>query len=241
MSCNLKLGLYTNPEPNVNVHEYQSHIGSVMYAMLGTCPDIAFSITKLSQYSANPGDDHWTAINHLLWYLSSTRDLKLTYDRNSKCDDESRYSNSDWAGDPRDHHSISGYVFTMAGAAVSWSSKKQPSVALSSTKGKYMAMTHASKEAIWIQQFLHNIHFPLSDPTTLLVDNQGAIALASNLTFHVWTKHISVCHHFICERVEDHDILLEYVPMNDQVTDILTKALPYDKHSVFTMDMGLCE
>src|SRR6266446_969951 len=145
------------------------------------CPDIAFSITKLSQYLANPGDDHWTVINHLLWYLSSTRDLKLTYDGNSKCDDESGYSDSDWAGDPRDHRSISGYIFTMAGAAVSWSSKKQPSVALSSTEGEYMAMTHASKEAIWIQQFLHDIHFPLSDPTTLLVDNQGAIALASNL------------------------------------------------------------
>ena len=101
MSCNLKLGLYTNPEPNINVHEYQSRIGSVMYAMLGTCPDIAFSITKLSQYSANPGDDHWTAINRLLRYLSSTRDLKLTYDGNSKCDDESRYSDSDWAGDPK--------------------------------------------------------------------------------------------------------------------------------------------
>ncbi len=199
MSCNLKLGLYTNLEPNVNVREYQSRIGSVMYAMLGTRPDIAFSITKLSQYSANPGDDHWTAINRLLRYLSSTRDLKLTYDGNSKCDDESRYSDSDWAGDPRDHRSISGYVFTMAGAAVSWSSKKQLSVALSSTEGEYMAMTHASKEAIWIQQFLHDIHFPLSDPTTLLVNNQGAIALASNPTFHAQTKHIGVCHHFICE------------------------------------------
>ena len=129
----------------------------------------------------------------------------------------------------------------MAGAAVSWSSKKQPSVALSSTEGEYMAMTHASKEAIWIQQFLHDIHFPLSNPTTLLVNNQGAIVLALNPTFHVWMKHIGVCHHFICERVEDHDILLEYVPTNDQVMDILTKALPYDKHSVFTMDMGLHE
>ncbi len=82
---------------------------------------------------------------------------------------------------------------------MSWSSKKQPSVALSSTKGEYMAMMHASKEAIWIQQFLHNIHFPLSNPTTLLINNQGAIALASNLTFHMWTKHISVHHHFIHE------------------------------------------
>jgi len=87
----------------------------------------------------------------------------------------------------------------MAGAAMSWSSKKQPSVALSSTKGEYMAMMHASKEAIWIQSFLHDIHFPLSNPTMLLVDNQGAIALASNPTFHMQTKHTGVHHHFICK------------------------------------------
>ena len=104
-----------------------------------------------------------------------------------------------------------------------------------------MAMTHASKEAIWIQQFLHDIHFPLSDPTTLLVDNQGAIVLASNPTFHTCTKHIGVRHHFIRERVEGRDISLEYVPTNDQVVDVLTKALPYDKHSVFAANMGLRE
>src|SRR5258708_30158373 len=240
MSSNLKLGLHTSPEPDVNVCKYQSHIGSMMYAMLGTRPDIAFAITKLSQYLSNPGVDHWTAINCLLWYLSSTRDLKLVYDGNSKCDDKSRYSDSDWAGDPRDHRSISRYVFIMAGAAMSWSSKKQPSVALSSTEGECMAMMHASKEAIWIQQFLHDIHFPLSNPTTL-IDNQGAITLVSNLTFHAWMKHIGVCHHFICEHVEDCNILLEYVPTNDQVADVLTKALPYDKHSVFAANMGLCK
>ncbi len=124
---------------------------------------------------------------------------------------------------------------------MSWSSKKQLSVALSSTKGEYMAMMHASKEAIWIQQFLHNICFPLSNPTTLLINNQGTIALVSNLTFHTWTKHIGVHHHFIHEHVEDCDILLEYVPTNDQVVDVLTKALPYDKHSVFAANMGLCK
>src|SRR5260370_11980260 len=102
MSCNLKLGLYTNPEPNVNVCEYQSHIGSVMYAMLGTCPDIGFTITKLSQYLSNPGEEHWTAINCLLHYLNTTRESKLVYNGNSNLDDESGYSDSDWAGDPRD-------------------------------------------------------------------------------------------------------------------------------------------
>src|SRR5260221_1362962 len=166
--------------------------------MLGTCLDISFAITKLSQYSSNPGEEHWIAINQLLQYLNATKNYRLAYDRNSEYNDESGYSDSDLAGDPRDHHLISSFIFIMAGAAISWSSKKQPSVALSSTEGEYMAMTHATKEAIWI---------PLPNPTTLLVDNQGAIALASNPTFHARTKHISVHHHFICEHVEDRDII----------------------------------
>ncbi len=184
--------LHSQPEPTVNTCKYQSCIGSVMYAMLGTHPDIGYAITKLSQYSSNPGEEHWMAINHLLCYLNSTKSLKLVYDGNSKDDNKSGYSDSDWAGNPRDHHSISGFVFTMAGRAISWSSKKQPLVALSSTEGEYMAMTHAAKEAIWIQRFLHDIHFPLPNCTTLLVDNQGAIALTSNPTFHMQMKHISV-------------------------------------------------
>jgi hypothetical protein len=101
-----------------------------------------------------------------------------------KSNDKTGYSDSDWAGDLRDSRSISGFVFTMAGAVVSWSSKKQTSVALLSTEGEYMAVTHATKEALWIQQFLHDLNFPPSNATTLFVDNQGAIALATNPTFH---------------------------------------------------------
>ena len=129
----------------------------------------------------------------------------------------------------------------MAGAAVSWSLKKQPSIALSSTEGEYMAILHATKEAIWIQQFLRDIRFPLPDPSTILVDNQGAIALATNPTFHARTKHIGVRHHFIRDRVECRDIILNYVPTDDQVADILTKALAYDKFSRFRSSMGLQE
>jgi hypothetical protein len=89
----------------------------------------------------------------------------LIYGGNSKHNDHTGYSNSDWVGDPRDFCSISGFIFIMAGMAISWSSKKQMSIALSSTEGEYMAMTHATKEALWIQQFLCNIRFPLSCST----------------------------------------------------------------------------
>jgi hypothetical protein len=159
MMPNLKLTRHEPSDPDVNTREYQSRIGSVMYAMLGTRPDISFAITILSQYSSNPGEGHWAAINRLLRYLNATKHFKLVYDGNSKSNDKTGYSDSDWAGDPRDSRSISGFVFTMAGAAVSWSSKKQTSVALSSTEGEYMAVTHATKEALWIQQFLRDLNF----------------------------------------------------------------------------------
>lgn len=104
-----------------------------------------------------------------------------------------------------------------------------------------MAVTHATKEALWIQQFLRDLNFPPSDATTLLVDNQGAIALATNPAFHARTKHIGVRHHFIRDQVEDHTISLQYIPTDDQVADVLTKALVYAKHSKFRTAMGLCE
>jgi len=114
MAFNLKLSHLDQSNHDVNICEYQSHIGSVMYAMLGTCPDISFTITKLSQYLSNPGEEHWTAINCLLHYLNTTRESKLVYNGNSNLDDESGYSDSDWAGDPRDYCSVSGFIFTVS-------------------------------------------------------------------------------------------------------------------------------
>src|SRR5260370_3630283 len=104
------------------------------------------------------------------------KDLKLLYDGNSSEHDFNAYSDSDWAGDPQDHHSLAGYVFKIARGAITWSSKKQPSTALSSTKG-YMALTHAAKEAVWIQQFLSDVSFPPSIPTTIFGNNQGTLVL----------------------------------------------------------------
>src|SRR5260370_17584852 len=102
-----------------------------------------------------------------------------------------------------------------------------------------MALTPPVKEAIWTQQFLGNVVLPSSIPTTLLGNNQGALALTINPAFHGCTKHIQVHHHFIRDCVTNQDIKLEYVPTADQVVDILTKGLPYMKHSRFMLSMGL--
>ncbi len=170
-----------------------------------------------------------------------TKNFKIIYDGSSCEDDHSAYSDSDWAGDPHDHQLISGYVFKVAGAAVSWSSKKQSTMALSSTKGEYIVLTHMAKEAIWIQEFLGEVFPDFAFPTTILSNNQGALALAVNPAFHAHTKHIRVRHHFICNCIEAEDVDLDYVPTDDQVADIFTKGLPSIKHKKFTSMMGLAE
>ncbi|SRR5258708_8058090 len=210
-----------------------------MYVMLGMCPDIAYAVGALSQYSSNPRTDHLNAINCVLKYLNTTKDYKLLYNGDSSEGDFSAYCNSDWAGDLCDHRSISGYVFKIAGTAISWSSKKQPSTALSSTEGEYMALTHAVKEVMWIQEFLYNIRFPLVFATTILGNNQGALALVVNPTFHTCTKHICVRQHYIQECIEEGSIELDYVPTADQVADVLTKGLQAIKHERFIKMMGL--
>jgi hypothetical protein len=239
IASNFKLPRLEAPE--VNIHDYQSRIGSVMYAMLGTCPDIAYAVGALSQYSVNPGKDHLIAINRVFRYLNYSQNYKLVYNGKTRDNDFTGYSDSDWAGDPRDHRSISGFVFKIAGAAVSWSSKKQSSMALSSMEGEYMALTHVSKEAIWIQQFLGDVLSPPSVPHTILGDNQGALALAANPTFHARTKHIRVRQHFIQECVDNGDVELDYVPTGDQVADVFTKGLALAKHDKFTKGMGIID
>jgi hypothetical protein len=224
--------------PTVSVHLYQSLLGSLMYAMTGTRPDIAFAVGFLSQHSATPGDLHLSLLKRVFRYLAKTIDLALTFD-GSDLGSLTGYVDSDWAGDSAGRRSVTGYVFTLAGAAISWASKKQPTVALSSTEGEYMASTNATCEAVWLRRLLSELGLPQTKPTPLHVDNQSAIALARTANFSSRTKHIEVRHHFVRKKIESEEIDLVYLPTNDQTADVLTKALPYAKHHRFATDMGL--
>src|SRR5260370_7820802 len=157
--------------------------------------------------------------------------FKLLYDGNSGEHNFNAFSDSDWAGDPHNHHSLSGYMFKIAGGAVAWSLKKQPSTALSSTEGEYMALTHVAKEVIWIHQFLGEVRFPPTIPITLLGDNQGALALTINPAFHAQTKHIRVCHHFIRDSITNQDVKLKYISTPHHLPTFLPKHLPYMLHT----------
>ncbi|THH13391.1 hypothetical protein EW146_g6815 [Bondarzewia mesenterica] len=197
---------------------FQEAIGSVMYAARRTRPDIAFSVTYLSQFMQNPGKAHWEGVKRVLRYLKGTREKWLVF--GEKDSGLEGFSDADWASQEH-RHSISGYVFLLDGGAVSWSAKKQPIVALSSTEAEYIAMMHAAKEAFWLDTLFRDIFgSPLTSPIPLNCDNQSAIALARDNAFHARTKHIDICYHFIREAVNAERITLPYCPTDDMAADI---------------------
>ncbi|KIN99148.1 hypothetical protein M404DRAFT_30611 [Pisolithus tinctorius Marx 270] len=234
---NLKLEKLDTPA--YDLHAYQSALGALMYAMLATQPDLAFTVGVLSRHAATPGDQHWTKLKQVYRYLRKTVDVCLQYTRDF-ASSLVGYADADWAADVNDCCSVTGYVFTLSGGAVSWSSKKQTSVALSSTEAEYMAVSAAAKEILWLRMLLHELDMDMTtQPTSLLVDNQSAIALTSNAMFHNRTKHIAIRHYFICKKVEDGEVDVKYISMNEQITNVLTKGLSCEKHECFSLGMGI--
>lgn len=149
------------------------------------------------------------------------------------------FVNADWANKLSDRSSTSSYVYNLGGGAISWSLKKQTSIALSSTEAEYIAGAHAAKEVVWLRRLLTELGLHIDGPTTLLMDNQSVMKIAKNPQFHDRTKHIEVWYHYLRQKVEDQEIELEYVPTGEQVADIITKGLAGDKHSKFSKGMGV--
>ena len=173
-------------------------------------------------------------------YLSATKDWGLVYQHGSPEGlTLTGYVDADWANDLGDRKSTSGYVFKLAGGAISWSSKKQLSVALSSTEAEYIAGAHAAKELVWLRHLLGDIGMPDDNLTILRMDNQSAIAIAKNPQFHDQTKHIEVRYHYLRNKVEEEELELEYVPTGEQTAEALTKALNREKHNTFAKEMGV--
>ena len=239
MAANIKLPKLE--VPTIDQQLYQSMLGSLMYAAIGTCPDIMVAVHHLSQLSITPGPEHLNAIKQVYQYLNGTLDYGITYHGNQMSESLSGFSNLDWAGDPNSCRSVSGHTFMLCGAVVSWSAKKQPKIALSSTKAEYMAITHAGKEAIFLGHIYGDVRISLSFPIPLFIDNQSVIAFVENPIFHVRLKHIEVCHHWICEQIKDGTIKLDYVLTANQVADIFTKPLNAEKFQKFRRALGLVQ
>ena len=159
------------------------------------------------------------AVNWIMRYLKGNLHLKLQLGgQHIKL---KGYCHVDWASDVNDRRSTMGYAFSLGDGMVSWSSKRQPTVALSTTEAEYMAASHCTKEAIWLRQLLDDMRCRYDEGTFIMCGNQGNIALAKNPVYHTRTKHIEVQYHFVREKMARGAIVLEYCPIEDMLVDVL--------------------
>lgn len=203
---------------------YQSMVGTLLYLAIATRPDISQAVSVVAKFSSNPNEAHLTAVKRIMRYLKESIDFRLRYER-SEDGQLTGYSDADYAGDPDDRHSTTGNIFPMSNGPISWLSKKQGIVTLSTAEAEYVALTMAAQEAVWIRRLLTDLKVPQDHPTVLMEDNQGAICIAKNPVSHSRTKHIDVRYHYIREALIDKTIELKYCPTNEMIADLFTKPL----------------
>ena len=190
-------------------NNYRAIIGSIIYVMLGTRPDLSFIITKLSQYLSNPTNYHLKVAKNVLKYLKHSLNYKIIFRKSQKLDIFG-YCDSDFGGS-EDRFSISGYCFKLSenGPLISWKSKKQNIVALSSCEAEYVSLTSAIQEANFLRQLFADMQFLDKPSVTIFVDNQSAISLAKNPVFHQRTKHIDIKFHYIRNDIKNKNVSWE--------------------------------
>ncbi|KJZ70698.1 hypothetical protein HIM_09922 [Hirsutella minnesotensis 3608] len=216
---------------------YAKRVGSLMYAMLGTRSDICFSVGACCRYLANPTPQHQTAVKRIMRYLKGTIDSVLVLE--GPLQPIQGYTDADFAADLHTRRSTSGFFYSLGSAAISWTSKRQPCVTLSSTEAEYVALTQSAQEAIWLRSLMKDLCHPQAGPTVIHEDNKGSIDLANNPQHHSRTKHISLKWHFIREKVAEGTISLNKIEGTKQPADGLTKALPRDAFLRFRDALGI--
>lgn len=217
---------------------FQELIGSLLYVAQITRPDIAFCVNNVSRFNSKHGVEHWNAALRVLKYLKTTIDYALCYNRNEKRD-VCAFSDADYSSEIDKRRSCTGYVVKLAGGAISWHSKRQEIVALSSTEAEYIALSTTVKESLWVSQFIHEMSNINIQPMKIYCDNTSTMKLAKSDAYRERTKHIDVRFHHIRDNIEDAKVSLEYIQTDDMTADVLTKALGGPKTKKFAKQMGL--
>lgn len=212
---------------------YKELIGALLYISQRTRPDISFAVNKLSQFCACYGEKQWIAAKRVLRYLKSTQSFGIVYERTGKS--LIAFSDADWANDPRDRKSISGFVVFLANGPVSWSATKQNLVTLSTMEAEYVALSQCVKEVAWLRELLSELQMEhsLENATDIMCDNQACISHANNPIESSRTKHVAIKFHYVREKVNDGVVQLLYMPTEDNIADIFTKPLGktlFEKH-----------
>ena len=222
------------------IRSYQSKLGSLMYLMLGTRLDIAFTVGALGRYSANPSVDHMNAIDRLFRYVDYTKELSLRYHNNGgNAIKPNGAVDADLAGEPSESRSTRGYVFFLSGTAFSWSSKLLDTIASSTAESEYMSLFFGGQQVAWLRNLYEEIGFPLSSPISVNCDSQPAIQILKGEGDHTRSKHFALKFHASRQRVERKEMEVKYIVTGENPADILTKSLSGPLHAKGVEALGL--
>ncbi|XP_031092189.1 uncharacterized protein LOC115996890 [Ipomoea triloba] len=211
-------------KPYENPTQYRRIVGALQYLTI-TRPDLSYAVNRLCQFMHSPTDNHWALLKRVLRYVKGSLEYGLRIVASPSTEIQA-YSDSDWAGCPIDRKSTSGYAVFLGSNLVSWVSRKQRTVARSSTEAEYKGLADVSAEVTWIVSLLVELGLHSGKPATLWCDNLGATYLAANPVFHARTKHVEIDYHFVRDKVATGDLIVNFVSTRDQVADIFTKPLP---------------
>ncbi|KAD2804053.1 hypothetical protein E3N88_37430 [Mikania micrantha] len=219
--------------------EYSRIIGSLMYLMTCTRPDLAYAVSRLSRYTSNPSSEHWKSMTRLLRYLRYTRNYGLHYGRDPAVIEG--YSDANWISDMKDSKSTSGYVFTLGGAAIAWKSSKQTLIARPTMESEFIALDKAGEEAEWLRQFVEDVPGWSKPMSAICIhcDCQSAIGRAQSAMYNGKSRHIRRRHNTIRQLLSMGVISIDYVRSKDNIADPFTKGLSRELVHKSSKGMGL--
>ena len=215
---------------------YRGMIGSLLY-LTASRPDIVFSVGLCARFQTNPKESHIQAVKRILRYLKGTSDLGLWYPKGTNFDLVG-YANADYAGYLGDRKSTTGMAHFLGSCLISWGSKKQNSVALSTAEAEYVAAASCCAQLLWIKQQLSDFGLKI-EQVPIFCDNTSAINIVKNLVQHKRTKHVDIRHHFLRDNVEKGSISMNFCTTEEQIADIFTKALAREHFERNKMELGM--
>ncbi|KAJ9512092.1 hypothetical protein QJQ45_012628 [Haematococcus lacustris] len=219
-------------------HSFAEVIGSLQHLAVVSRPDIAHAVGVLAKFMSAPTKEHWRVLRGVLRYVADTAAMGLMYGASAGL---VGFCDADFAGDTDTRRSTTGHVFMLHGGAVSWSSRRQPTVAASTTESEYMACSAAGKEGLWLRGVLADLSLgsAVVQPVTIMCDNEAALTLVKHPIASARSKHIDVLHHFVRERVARGELVFKFCGSAANVADVFTKALPSVKFEFCKAGMGM--